>query len=68
MTKRYGLAVDIGTTTITAGLADIAIKKELLSIVDFNPQARFGADIISRLDYCVKNDTGLQEMHNAVVA
>ena len=68
MTKRYGLAVDIGTTTITAGLADIAIKKELSSLIDFNPQARFGADIISRLDYCVKNETGLQELHNAVVA
>jgi len=66
MTKRYGLAVDIGTTTVTAGLVDIAAKKEAASLVDFNPQARYGQDIISRIDYSVNNKNGLQKLHNAI--
>jgi len=67
MTKKYGLAVDIGTTTITAGLLDIAKKKEITSLVDFNPQSAWGQDVVSRLDYCIKNKTGLQQLHNAVI-
>jgi uncharacterized 2Fe-2S/4Fe-4S cluster protein (DUF4445 family) len=67
MTKKYGLAVDIGTTTITAGLLDLVSKKETASLVDFNPQARFGQDVVSRLGYCIKNKNGLQELHNAVI-
>jgi len=67
MTKKYGLAVDIGTTTITAGLVDIAGKKEIASLIDFNPQAAWGQDVVSRLDHCIKNKNGLQELHNAII-
>ena len=65
--KRYGIAIDIGTTTITAGLVDIAVKKEIASIIEFNPQAKFGQDIISRIAYSVNNKDGLQRLHNAVI-
>ena len=65
--KKYGIAVDIGTTAITAGLVDLAKSEEVLILVDFNPQAKFGQDVISRLDYCIKNKNGLQEMHSAVI-
>ena len=64
--KKYGIAVDIGTTTITAGVVDVSAGKELVSLVDFNPQAKFGQDVISRIDYCIKNKAGLGKLHNAV--
>lgn len=65
--KRYGIAVDIGTTTVTAGLIDIALKKEIAILVDFNPQAEFGQDIVSRLGYSLKHKDGLQKLHNAII-
>lgn len=65
--KKYGIAVDIGTTTITAGLVDIAKKKEVAILIDFNPQAEFGQDVVSRLDYSVNNKAGLGKLHNAVI-
>jgi len=64
--KKYGLTVDIGTTTVTAGIIDVASGKELVSLVDFNPQAKFGQDVISRIDYCIKNKAGLGKLHNAI--
>jgi len=65
--KKYGIAVDIGTTTITAGLVDIAKTKEIAVVVDFNPQSCFGEDVVSRIDYSIKNKNGLQELHNIIV-
>lgn len=65
--KKYGIAVDIGTTTVTAGLVDLRAKKEIASLVDFNPQAEFGQDIISRLDYSTRHKDGLQKLHNAIM-
>ena len=65
--KRCGIVVDIGTTTVTVGLIDVALKKEIASLVDFNPQAEFGQDIVSRLSYSLKHKDGLQKLHNAII-
>ncbi len=61
-----GVAIDLGTTTVVLyflNLIDGAIEK----IASFlNPQMRFGSDVISRITYCQENDTGLQELQNAI--
>jgi len=66
--KKYGIAIDIGTTTVTAGLIDTTAKKEIVRIIEPNPQAEFGQDVISRIDYSTKNKNGLQELHNSIIA
>ena len=47
---RYGLAVDIGTTTLAFYLVDLADLSVLETTGTLNPQAPFGADVIARID------------------
>ena len=47
---RYGLAVDIGTTTLAFYLVDLADLSVLETTGALNPQAPFGADVIARID------------------
>lgn len=51
----YGVAVDIGTTTLAAWLYDLKDGKRLSVASMLNPQKQFGADVISRIDYASKN-------------
>ncbi len=47
----YGLAIDIGTTTVAAQLVDLSDGRVTASATSYNQQLRRGADIISRIDY-----------------
>lgn len=47
----YGLAVDIGTTTVVMSLVDIKTGAELAAESAVNPQNRFGQDVLSRIAY-----------------
>ncbi|MFC1645797.1 ASKHA domain-containing protein [Candidatus Omnitrophota bacterium] len=64
--KNFGIAFDIGTTTLTGQLIDLNSKKVLGTKITFNRQATFGADIISRIIYAQKED-GLEVLHHAVI-
>ncbi len=56
----YGLVADLGTTTIVAQLIDLSTAKVLAVETALNPQAKFGADLISRIQACL--DGHLDEM------
>src|SRR4029078_5941719 len=47
--KAYGVAIDIGSTTIAAHLSDLASGEVLASAGVMNPQIRFGEDLMSRV-------------------
>ena len=47
----YGLAVDLGSTTIAAHLCDLASGEVVASSGIMNPQIRFGEDLMSRVSY-----------------
>lgn len=47
----YGLAIDIGTTTVVASLVDLLTGKEIATSSDLNPQKAFGLDVLSRIEY-----------------
>jgi uncharacterized 2Fe-2S/4Fe-4S cluster protein (DUF4445 family) len=49
----FGVAVDLGTTTIVAQLVHLENGHVLDSVSDLNPQAKFGGDIISRIQNCL---------------
>ncbi len=62
----FGLAVDIGTTTVVAKLIDMADGHCIATQADINPQTRYGDDVISRIDYA-QNDEKLTELHNSII-
>jgi uncharacterized 2Fe-2S/4Fe-4S cluster protein (DUF4445 family) len=64
--KAFGLAVDIGSTTIAAHLTDLASGEVKASAGIMNPQIRFGEDLMSRVSYVMMNPGGEREMTAAV--
>ncbi|MDH3714953.1 MAG: ASKHA domain-containing protein [Gammaproteobacteria bacterium] len=64
--KVYGLAVDVGSTTIAAHLSDLATGEVVAAAGAMNPQIRFGEDLMSRVSYIMMNPGGEQDMTRAV--
>ena len=62
----YGLAVDLGSTTIAAHLCDLQTGDVVASSGVMNPQIRFGEDLMSRVSYSMMNAGGAAEMTAAV--
>src|SRR6202167_2292797 len=62
----YGLAVDIGSTTIAAHLCDLVSGEVTASAGIMNPQIRFGEDLMSRVSYSMMNPGGAALMTAAV--
>ncbi len=58
--KLYGLAVDIGTTTVALYLIDLLTGKEIDVYSFHNPQKKYGADVISRIKYTQEEDSVLK--------
>jgi uncharacterized 2Fe-2S/4Fe-4S cluster protein (DUF4445 family) len=58
----YGLAVDIGTTTLVASLMDMNTGQEIASISSLNPQSRHAQDVLSRIKYASAAE-GLDTMY-----
>ncbi len=66
-TKNFGLAVDIGTTTVAVYLCDLE-KGQILGTKGFrNPQGAYGADVISRIDKIMKDKAALDEQKNLIL-
>ncbi len=62
----YGVAVDVGSTTIAGHLADLADGRILASHGVMNPQIRYGEDLMSRVSYAMLHPEGAGEMTRAV--
>lgn len=63
--KLYGLAIDIGTTTLVAALIDLRSGKELASLSALNPQSLHAQDVITRIHMASKPE-GLKLLHDAI--
>jgi len=63
--KHYALAVDIGTTTIKGQMLDLNHGRVLADFAEYNGQIAYGADVISRINYCQKPG-GLAKLQEAV--
>ncbi|TNF61446.1 MAG: DUF4445 domain-containing protein, partial [Rhodobacteraceae bacterium] len=62
----YGLAIDLGSTTIAAHLTNLDTGEVIASSGLMNPQIRFGEDLMSRVSYAMMNPGGDAEMTRAV--
>ena len=64
----YGLAIDVGSTTVAAHLCNLHTGEVLNSGSLMNPQIRFGEDLMSRVSYVMMHPEGAQEMTQAIQA
>ncbi|MBK9080922.1 MAG: DUF4445 domain-containing protein [Rhizobiales bacterium] len=64
----YGVAIDIGSTTIACHLVDLTSGRTIGSAGTANPQIRFGEDLMSRVSYVMMNPGGLGELSTVVRA
>ncbi len=62
----FGVAFDIGSTTVAGHLCDLSTGAVLASAGRMNPQIRFGEDLMSRVSYVMMNQGGDTEMTTAV--
>ncbi len=62
----YGIAVDIGTTTVTVWLVDLITGKVEAQVSEYNSQISRGEDVISRIIFSAKNG-GREELQNRVL-
>ncbi|MCC6801752.1 MAG: DUF4445 domain-containing protein [Anaerolineae bacterium] len=62
----YGLAVDIGSTTVAGYLCDLLTGEIVATEALMNPQVRFGEDIMSRISYAAEPG-GVGRLHHAIV-
>jgi len=62
----FGLAIDIGSTTIALHLTDMSSGDVLASVGSMNPQIRFGEDLMSRVSYLQMHPEGTVEMTKVV--
>lgn len=62
----FGLAVDIGTTTVAAELVDLSTGSVVATAGTYNRQAAFGDDVISRIIYATETAGGQAALREAV--
>ncbi len=63
----YGMAIDIGTTTLACYLFELVGGRQLAVAAGSNPQSTFGADVISRIGYVREQKKGSEELRRLVV-
>ena len=64
--RAYGVAIDVGSTTIAAHLCDLVTGAVVASVGAMNPQIRFGEDLMSRVSYVMMNPGGDAELTKSV--
>jgi uncharacterized 2Fe-2S/4Fe-4S cluster protein (DUF4445 family) len=64
--RPYGMAIDIGSTTVAGALLDLRTGRTVAVASQLNLQRRLGADVISRITHAVR-DGGLAELHTALM-
>ena len=62
----FGVAVDVGSTTVAAHLCDLSDGSVVASASLMNPQIRFGEDLMSRVSYVMMHPEGAEEMTKAI--
>jgi uncharacterized 2Fe-2S/4Fe-4S cluster protein (DUF4445 family) len=63
----YGVALDVGTTTLVAMLLDLETGQELATASRVNPQTAFGDDVLARILHAGRSAQGLEELRRAVI-
>lgn len=65
--KIYGIAFDIGTTTVVGYLTDLRNGEVVAIDSIMNPQVSYGEDVMSRITHTTKSEEGLEKMNKSIV-
>ncbi len=63
----YGLAVDVGSTTVVAHLCDLRTGEVRATEAMMNPQVRYGEDLMSRVSYAMMDKQGAARLHRSII-
>jgi len=63
----YGMAIDIGTTTVAAYFCNLVTMEVVDTVSMMNPQCKYGEDVMSRITYHVMNKDGLEKMSGDII-
>ncbi len=63
----FGVALDLGTTTVVAALVDLVSGKTIGHGVSINHQSEHGHDVIARIQLCMEEESGLETLRAAAV-
>ena len=64
---KFGLAVDIGTTSVDTALIELESGEQLASVSSLNPQAVFGGDLMSRIAFAQFNPANLKKLQTRIL-
>ncbi|OGB88615.1 MAG: hypothetical protein A3H39_16215 [candidate division NC10 bacterium RIFCSPLOWO2_02_FULL_66_22] len=64
---KFGLAVDIGTTSVDTALIELESGERLASVSSLNPQAVFGGDLMSRIAFAQFNPANLKKLQTRII-
>lgn len=64
---KYGIALDLGTTTMALYLLDLNEGRIISVLSKVNAQRSYGSDVISRINYTMENKNGLEELNKCVI-
>jgi uncharacterized 2Fe-2S/4Fe-4S cluster protein (DUF4445 family) len=64
---KFGLAIDIGTTSVVTTLIELTSGEQLASLSSLNPQAVFGGDLMSRIAFAQFHPTNLRKLTTRIV-
>ncbi|MCU1428163.1 MAG: drug:proton antiporter [Actinomycetia bacterium] len=62
----YGVAIDVGSTTVAGHLCDVATGEVVASAGIMNPQIRFGEDLMSRVSYVMMHEQGAHDLKSTI--
>src|SRR6056297_266150 len=63
----YGLAIDIGTTTVAAYMCNLRTIEVIDTVSMMNPQCKYGEDVMARITYHMTTSDGLERMGNDIM-
>jgi uncharacterized 2Fe-2S/4Fe-4S cluster protein (DUF4445 family) len=64
---RFGLAIDVGTTSVVTTLIELTSGEQLASVSSLNPQAVFGGDLMSRIAFAQFNPANLRKLTTRII-
>ncbi len=65
--KAYGIAIDVGTTTVAGYFCDLTTMEVLDTVSMMNPQCKYGEDVMARITFHMTTPDGLQRMSDDIV-
>ena len=65
--KSFGIAIDVGTTTLVVELVDLNTGQTLDALTAKNDQIQYGSDVMSRIGFAVKDSGNLAELRNSIL-